>query len=67
MATIDINRLIQESITAVQSGTQTVLKESEDINTSLRSAVFESDDTVQDSSIVGVIGMGFGAYKALQK
>lgn len=67
MATIDINRLIQESITAVQSGSQTILKESEDINTSLRSAVFESENNIQDSSIVGVMGMGFGVYKALQK
>ena len=67
MATIDINRLIQESITAVQSGTQTLLKESEDINASLRNAVFESENNIQDSSIIGVIGMGFGTYKALQK
>jgi hypothetical protein len=67
MATIDINRLIQESITAVQSGTQTLLKESEDINASLRNAVFESENNIQDSSIIGVMGMGFGVYKALQK
>jgi hypothetical protein len=67
MATIDINRLIQDSITAVQSGTQTILKESENINASLRSAVFESENNIQDSSIVGVMGMGFGVYKALQK
>lgn len=67
MATIDINRLIQESITAVQSGSQTILKESEDINTSLRSAVFESENNIQDSSIIGVMGMGFGVYKVLQK
>lgn len=53
MATIDINRLIQDSITAVQSGTQTILKESENINASLRSAVFESENNIQDSSIVG--------------
>lgn len=59
MATIDINRLIQDSITAVQSGTQTILKESENINASLRSAVFESENNIQDSSIVGVMGMGY--------
>jgi len=65
MATIDINKLIQESILNVQSSGK-----SEELGSSLRNALFESDGgsdlNVQDSSIVSIIGAGFGAYIALK-
>jgi len=74
MATIDINKLIQESIVAIQSGAKSKLND-DGINDSLKKVIYENEEVnsdpqenldVRDSSIMGIIGAGFGVYAALR-